>query len=71
MMAGFDFLVLILRSINIDGISGAVLAVIYCLLGIIILGILAMMTARLIVVLCESLIAINLGVLLLGFGAWW
>lgn len=70
MMAGFDFLVLILRSINIDGISGAVLAVIYCLLGIIILGILAMMTARLIVVLCESLIAINLGVLLLGFGAW-
>lgn len=68
--AAIDFLILILKSIGRFGWKEIALALAYFLLGIIIVGLMAMMSARLFVVICESLIAMNLGVILLGLGAW-
>lgn len=68
--AAIDFLILILKAISGFGWKEIALALAYFLLGIIIVGLMAMMSARLFVVICESLIAMNLGVILLGLGAW-
>lgn len=68
--AAIDFLILILKAISGFGWKEIALALAYFLLGIIIVGLMAMMSARLFVVICESLIAMNLGIILLGLGAW-
>jgi len=68
---GFTILNTIIEKINSLswGFSAVVDGIAYLLIGAVILCCLALMSARILVVICEAYIAMNVAILLLGFGA--